>query len=124
MDVLFSVGWFSLGGLFSSIVGVVVGGVTELGQQALPLLAVGAGIKHGGKIPLVRAIIGPVTRLIPNKLIPFVNLGVDLALGGGGAGAAAAALIHQGSKILTQSFFENKVPLVQRMIGPGDKVSI
>ncbi len=117
-------GWFSLGGLFGSIASVVVSGVVGLGQQAIPLLAVGAGIKHGGKLPLVRAIIGPITRRIPNKLIPFVNLGVDLALGGGGAGAAAAALIHQGSKILTQSLFENKIPLVQRMVGPGDKVSI
>ncbi len=123
MDALFSIGWFSLGGLLGSVAGVV-GVVTDLGAKALPLLAVGAGIKHVGKVPLLKAVLGPVTRRIPNDLIPFVNLGLDLALGGGGVGAAAAALLHQGTKIITRNLFGARAMTAQNAVGPGNRVSI
>lgn len=122
MDALLF-GWFSLGGLFGSVASVV-GVVTDLGAKALPLLAVGAGIKHVGKVPLLKAVLGPITRRIPNDLIPFVNLGLDLALGGGGVGAAAAALLHQGTKIVTRNLFGARAQAVQNALGPGNRASI
>lgn len=104
--------------------GDILGGLFDLVRQAAPLLALGAGIKHAEKVPIVKAVLGPITKRLPNGTIPFINLGLDLVLGGGGVGAAGAALIHQGAKVLTRRLFGRRAQRLQDAIGPGSRLSI
>ncbi len=98
--------------------------VANLAVQAAPLLAVGVGIKHVDKIPIIKSLLGPITKRIPNDFIPFINLGLDLAFGGMGLGAAGAALIHQAAKVLTRKLFGDRAANVQAAVGPGSRLSI
>ena len=110
-------------GFFADLAGYA-GQVADIAVQAAQLLALGAGIKHIDKVPLIKTVLGPVTKRIPNDLIPFVNLGLDLALGGGGLGAAGAGLLHQGAKILSRRLFGDRAQAVQEAVGPGSRLSI
>ena len=110
--------------------GSLAGGALDIIRQVAIPLAIGAGVKHLGSVPLLGKVVGVVTNRIPNNAIPLINLAASAVIPGFGPVAALSASgLHQIVKIGARSVIEkftksSAVERVETAIGPGTRLSI